>query len=160
ATTRIYILYFNFLFFFSSRRRHTRFSRDWSSDVCSSDLLLDLDGRRANFLRHHVDTFSEEIPRFRPEQSDHQQYINQSAGGGEDDHAHSDRQVADRCKLEPHHTDQHKHRCRKGRGNGPDNGQDIYAEHLAKKIHIKKYGQVAAYCKSVGGGNQTKGHRG
>src|SRR5690606_41124870 len=27
-------------FFFSSRRRHTRFSRDWSSDVCSSDLLL------------------------------------------------------------------------------------------------------------------------
>src|SRR5690606_1027361 len=27
-------------FFFSSRRRHTRFSRDWSSDVCSSDLNL------------------------------------------------------------------------------------------------------------------------
>src|SRR5207302_2455011 len=27
-----------FSFFFSSRRRHTRFSRDWSSDVCSSDL--------------------------------------------------------------------------------------------------------------------------
>src|SRR5215475_6748871 len=27
-----------FFFFFSSRRRHTRFSRDWSSDVCSSDL--------------------------------------------------------------------------------------------------------------------------
>src|SRR2546429_9904893 len=28
------------LFFFSSRRRHTRCSRDWSSDVCSSDLLV------------------------------------------------------------------------------------------------------------------------
>src|SRR3989449_6797110 len=28
-----------FVFFFSSRRRHTRCSRDWSSDVCSSDLL-------------------------------------------------------------------------------------------------------------------------
>src|SRR5690606_4432668 len=27
-------------FFFSSRRRHTRFSRDWSSDVCSSDLVV------------------------------------------------------------------------------------------------------------------------
>src|SRR5690606_39310812 len=27
-------------FFFSSRRRHTRFSRDWSSDVCSSDLTV------------------------------------------------------------------------------------------------------------------------
>src|SRR2546422_10217549 len=26
-------------FFFSSRRRHTRCSRDWSSDVCSSDLF-------------------------------------------------------------------------------------------------------------------------
>src|SRR5690625_6406126 len=30
----------NSLFFFSSRRRHTRWPRDWSSDVCSSDLLL------------------------------------------------------------------------------------------------------------------------
>src|SRR5690606_39896855 len=28
----------SYSFFFSSRRRHTRFSRDWSSDVCSSDL--------------------------------------------------------------------------------------------------------------------------
>src|SRR5688572_31597054 len=27
-----------FIFFFSSRRRHTRFDCDWSSDVCSSDL--------------------------------------------------------------------------------------------------------------------------
>src|SRR3712207_8161144 len=26
-------------FFFSSRRRHTRYWRDWSSDVCSSDLV-------------------------------------------------------------------------------------------------------------------------
>src|SRR2546430_3325334 len=29
-----------FLFFFSSRRRHTRFDCDWSSDVCSSDLVV------------------------------------------------------------------------------------------------------------------------
>src|SRR5256884_6599287 len=28
------------VFFFSSRRRHTRCSRDWSSDVCSSDLFV------------------------------------------------------------------------------------------------------------------------
>src|SRR5256886_6947372 len=27
-------------FFFSSRRRHTRFDCDWSSDVCSSDLMI------------------------------------------------------------------------------------------------------------------------
>src|SRR3712207_6996569 len=33
---------FWFLFFFSSRRRHTRYWRDWSSDVCSSDLLSPL----------------------------------------------------------------------------------------------------------------------
>src|SRR5206468_8490620 len=33
------LLYFIFFFFFSSRRRHTRSDRDWSSDVCSSDLL-------------------------------------------------------------------------------------------------------------------------
>src|SRR6266702_3625209 len=29
-----------FFFFFSSRRRHTRWPRDWSSDVCSSDLQV------------------------------------------------------------------------------------------------------------------------
>src|SRR3989440_3805852 len=35
-------------FFFSSRRRHTRSDRDWSSDVCSSDLVIKLwtNGRR------------------------------------------------------------------------------------------------------------------
>src|SRR5687768_10062979 len=31
-------VFFFVFFFFSSRRRHTRCSRDWSSDVCSSDL--------------------------------------------------------------------------------------------------------------------------
>src|SRR5207249_5147064 len=31
-----------FFFFFSSRRRHTRSKRDWSSDVCSSDLMSPL----------------------------------------------------------------------------------------------------------------------
>src|SRR2546427_8486617 len=35
-------VYFVFFFFFSSRRRHTRFDCDWSSDVCSSD-LIDID---------------------------------------------------------------------------------------------------------------------
>src|SRR5206468_9189244 len=32
------LIFFFFFFFFSSRRRHTRSDRDWSSDVCSSDL--------------------------------------------------------------------------------------------------------------------------
>src|SRR2546429_8360471 len=33
------VVYSFMFFFFSSRRRHTRCSRDWSSDVCSSDLV-------------------------------------------------------------------------------------------------------------------------
>src|ERR1041385_9327623 len=44
------------VFFFSSRRRHTRCSRDWSSDVCSSDLkdflAEDCDPRR--MFREHT----------------------------------------------------------------------------------------------------------
>src|SRR5260370_40785740 len=39
-------------FFFSSRRRHTRFKCDWSSDVCSSDLLeLEAQARRCGTRR-------------------------------------------------------------------------------------------------------------
>src|SRR2546422_6364736 len=34
------VLRIRVFFFFSSRRRHTRCSRDWSSDVCSSDLSI------------------------------------------------------------------------------------------------------------------------
>src|SRR5256886_16905864 len=37
-------------FFFSSRRRHTRFDCDWSSDVCSSDLNLALAYDSASIL--------------------------------------------------------------------------------------------------------------
>src|SRR5216684_4857726 len=56
-----YLLFFFLLsvffvfFFFSSRRRHTRCSRDWSSDVCSSDLPTDMDmlERRAPMSWEH-----------------------------------------------------------------------------------------------------------
>src|SRR2546422_6908073 len=40
-------LILSYFFFFSSRRRHTRCSRDWSSDVCSSDLIKRGDMRSA-----------------------------------------------------------------------------------------------------------------
>src|SRR2546430_5116827 len=49
-----------FVFFFSSRRRHTRFDCDWSSDVCSSDLdrmleaLKPLPGLEPEFLREQA----------------------------------------------------------------------------------------------------------
>src|SRR2546429_7666529 len=47
-------------FFFSSRRRHTRCSRDWSSDVCSSDLAPAVAGltRRAALLLEDRATIS------------------------------------------------------------------------------------------------------
>src|SRR3712207_8835569 len=41
-----------FVFFFSSRRRHTRYWRDWSSDVCSSDL--------EEFLRKNIEVIFED----------------------------------------------------------------------------------------------------
>src|SRR6266700_5489960 len=60
-----------FFFFFSSRRRHTRFSRDWSSDVCSSDLsalaksvivqLRDYGKTRRGWLGVRIQGVSDEI---------------------------------------------------------------------------------------------------
>src|SRR5690554_7202472 len=48
------LMCFRFFFFFSSRRRHTRCGRDWSSDVCSSDLLA-LPGGGALEARYQVE---------------------------------------------------------------------------------------------------------
>src|SRR5256884_447391 len=48
---RIYVIC---CFFFSSRRRHTRCSRDWSSDVCSSDLAYTFD-HIAEIINHFTD---------------------------------------------------------------------------------------------------------
>src|SRR5438045_8373387 len=42
ALYSVLMIRFHFSFFFSSRRRHTRCLSDWSSDVCSSDLLIRL----------------------------------------------------------------------------------------------------------------------
>src|SRR5690606_41811031 len=39
------------------RRRHTRFSRDWSSDVCSSDLKAEVRGRSAGVFPTSVGVF-------------------------------------------------------------------------------------------------------
>src|SRR5256884_3942496 len=46
--TAFFILVFHIFFFFSSRRRHTRCSREWSSDVCSSDLYDTEENRSQN----------------------------------------------------------------------------------------------------------------
>src|SRR3989442_11059403 len=44
-------------FFFSSRRRHTRCGRDWSSDVCSSDLGLGVWGVSAAIASSSLETY-------------------------------------------------------------------------------------------------------
>src|SRR2546422_11496145 len=52
-----------FFFFFSSRRRHTRCSRDWSSDVCSSDLAQAQGLQAAGTTHFGIDTFVNMVPR-------------------------------------------------------------------------------------------------
>src|SRR5690625_3464213 len=51
-------------FFFSSRRRHTRWPRDWSSDVCSSDLSLTVDA--LNSIMRHPRSLNRDIANWRP----------------------------------------------------------------------------------------------
>src|SRR5437660_2569425 len=49
-----FLLFLFIYFFFSSRRRHTRWPRDWSSDVCSSDLGDDPDHGSQLPAQQHV----------------------------------------------------------------------------------------------------------
>src|SRR3712207_7888130 len=52
-----------YFFFFSSRRRHTRYWRDWSSDVCSSDLRVALGEQlRGRQLLLLLDNFEQVMP--------------------------------------------------------------------------------------------------
>src|SRR5437870_9373666 len=46
-------------FFFSSRRRHTRWPRDWSSDVCSSDLTFAITVRHRDATRYSLRRISD-----------------------------------------------------------------------------------------------------
>src|SRR5699024_12147022 len=55
-TPKYSLLFLYCCFFFSSRRRHTRSKRDWSSDVCSSDLKVE--EMRANVVEAEA-----EVPR-------------------------------------------------------------------------------------------------
>src|SRR5690348_18507308 len=47
-----------YFFFFSSRRRHTRWTGDWSSDVCSSDLWW----IPRRWLIHGIDRYLDDVP--------------------------------------------------------------------------------------------------
>src|SRR5438445_203006 len=97
-----------FFFFFSSRRRHTRYWRDWSSDVCSSDLhpvlagkpLEELIGEQRDVLfavpqrrdhdRHHVQPEKEILPEFFALDA----FLQVAVRGGNDAHVHFHRAVA------------------------------------------------------------------
>src|SRR5699024_10750133 len=57
------IFFFGLIFFFSSRRRHTRSKRDWSSDVCSSDLHRWLSISMRTPLATQMPSFCMSLPR-------------------------------------------------------------------------------------------------
>src|SRR3712207_9344934 len=50
------------IFFFSSRRRHTRYWRDWSSDVCSSDLHIEKHETEARDTKLGPEEITRDIP--------------------------------------------------------------------------------------------------
>src|SRR5690348_6425898 len=54
-----FLLAYNIDFFFSSRRRHTRWTGDWSSDVCSSDLLAAARERAGGILPVHAEALEQ-----------------------------------------------------------------------------------------------------
>src|ERR1022692_2683866 len=60
-----------FFFFFSSRRRHTRLQGDWSSDVCSSDLLYQTwdrpPGLSSSCYKCVVSYYERHLPHWQPE---------------------------------------------------------------------------------------------
>src|SRR5438874_12992150 len=56
------MLVYSFFFFFSSRRRHTRSLRDWSSDVCSSDLEIQFQQITKILNRKVIDRFTRWMP--------------------------------------------------------------------------------------------------
>src|SRR2546426_7313001 len=54
------VTYCVYCFFFSSRRRHTRLQGDWSSDVCSSDLLF-AGGLEVTAIHNHLNEMSPHV---------------------------------------------------------------------------------------------------
>src|SRR5882762_11374478 len=109
-------------FFFSSRRRHTRFKCDWSSDVCSSDLD---DGER-RLLRSHDEE------RGVAEGHDHHRRLRPGAGLPD---AAFRRERADLQRSDGDGARKGRHRCGV-RGAGEDGGKPAQAkEALAPLTH-------------------------
>src|SRR5260370_24007557 len=69
------------LFFFSSRRRHTRFKCDWSSDVCSSDLNVIIQKDKRVSIPY-FDVLKKEIARVGAAVSHEREVVQFHWGGG------------------------------------------------------------------------------
>src|SRR5256884_5286999 len=108
-------------FFFSSRRRHTRCSRDWSSDVCSSDLILA--AKAGNSLRTRVAHRGGHLP---PRSCDP---------------AEATRPNSQKCSsLRPHHSAKHGWICRRHRRGVPRprkrSRSEEHTSELQSRLHL------------------------
>src|SRR2546429_9778781 len=73
------------IFFFSSRRRHTRCSRDWSSDVCSSDLSLgEATGEAVGESSYSISLFSPAADIRNTRVKNHCSFMSRSSGRSEE----------------------------------------------------------------------------
>src|SRR2546421_12007293 len=81
------VVYSEAILFFSSRRRHTRSDRDWSSDVCSSDLTYPAGVRWAGYVLLRLpyeikDLFTEWLAQHYPERAEHVMSLIRAMRGG------------------------------------------------------------------------------
>src|SRR3712207_7622717 len=89
------------VFFFSSRRRHTRYWRDWSSDVCSSDLS---DEERPAAVEEHHRAEDRPDPAHRGEVEGVPEPVHDHVAG-RDDRRSEERRVGKECRSRwsPYH---------------------------------------------------------
>src|SRR2546430_11484529 len=94
-------------FFFSSRRRHTRFDCDWSSDVCSSDLyqVWSKDGRSIYFVRGRPATREMDLRRITPDGGEPEQLTHLNADIAYATPRSEERRVGKECRSRwsPYH---------------------------------------------------------
>src|SRR5690625_7021466 len=90
-------------FFFSSRRRHTRWPRDWSSDVCSSDLGIENGHGDGSWLEHRPDY--PEVVLERTTAVDHRSFLNIQRSGLDEARKHEHRQTGTETEVEHHDAD-------------------------------------------------------
>src|SRR5438067_8368526 len=92
-------------FFFSSRRRHTRSKRDWSSDVCSSDLISVLAAAALVTSRSAILAAPDQTTRYPGQMTDARVWIQNHADRGEAVPRSEERRVGKECRSRwsPYH---------------------------------------------------------